>query len=43
MVKVCVLGSGSKGNAVYINLGGYEILIDAGFTYKELNRRLGLI
>ncbi len=43
MVKVCVLGSGSKGNAVYVNLGGQEFLIDAGFTYKELSRRLGLI
>ncbi len=43
MVKVCVLGSGSKGNATYININGYEILLDAGFSYKELRKRLALI
>jgi phosphoribosyl 1,2-cyclic phosphodiesterase len=43
MIKLCVLGSGSKGNSVYINLDGHEILIDAGFSYKELGRRLELI
>lgn len=43
MIKLCVLGSGSKGNATYVEFDGYGILIDAGFSFKELKRRLGLI
>ncbi len=38
-----VLGSGSRGNAVYIESGETAILIDAGFSGKEIERRLGLI
>ncbi len=35
-----VLGSGSNGNALYIESGKTSILIDAGFSGKELARRL---
>lgn len=37
-----VLGSGSKGNALYIESGKTSILIDAGFSGKELTKRLVL-
>lgn len=39
-MKFSVLGSGSRGNAVYIESGSTGILIDAGFSGKELERRL---
>ena len=39
-LKITVLGSGSSGNAVLISLGNYGILIDAGFSRKELLKRL---
>ena len=35
-----VLGSGSKGNSVYIESGKTKILIDAGFSGKEIAARL---
>jgi phosphoribosyl 1,2-cyclic phosphodiesterase len=35
-----VLGSGSRGNSVYIESGKTGILIDAGFSGKELEKRL---
>jgi len=35
-----VLGSGSRGNSVYIESGKTGILLDAGFSGKELERRL---
>jgi len=38
-----VLGSGSKGNSVYIEEGRTAILIDNGFSGKELEQRLGAI
>jgi phosphoribosyl 1,2-cyclic phosphodiesterase len=37
---VCVLGSGSRGNAVYISDGTTSILVDAGFSAREIDRRL---
>ncbi len=39
-MKFSVLGSGSKGNSLYIESGATSILIDAGFSGKELTRRL---
>lgn len=39
-MKICVLGSGSKGNAVYVESGETRLLFDAGFSWKELKRRL---
>jgi len=37
-----VLGSGSRGNSLYIESGQTSILIDAGFSGKELARRLAV-
>ena len=42
-MRFCVLGSGSKGNATYIEAGNTRILIDAGFSGKEIERRLAAI
>jgi phosphoribosyl 1,2-cyclic phosphodiesterase len=39
-LAVCVLASGSKGNAVYISDGFTSILVDAGFSAIEIKRRL---
>lgn len=39
-LAVCVLASGSKGNAVYISDGTTAILVDAGFSAIEIKRRL---
>lgn len=43
MMRFCVLGSGSKGNATFIEAGATRILIDAGFSGKELEHRLSQI
>jgi phosphoribosyl 1,2-cyclic phosphodiesterase len=37
---VCVLGSGSRGNATYVSDGATAILIDAGFSAREIDRRM---
>jgi phosphoribosyl 1,2-cyclic phosphodiesterase len=37
---VCVLASGSKGNAIYVSDGNTSILVDAGFSGIEIERRL---
>ncbi len=39
-MRFSVLGSGSKGNSVYIESGTTAILIDAGFSGKEMAARL---
>jgi phosphoribosyl 1,2-cyclic phosphodiesterase len=39
----CVLGSGSKGNATYVRSGETALLIDAGFSGVEIERRLAAI
>ena len=39
-LSICMLASGSKGNAVYISDGNTSILIDAGLSGIELQRRL---
>jgi phosphoribosyl 1,2-cyclic phosphodiesterase len=39
-MKFCVLGSGSKGNATYLESGGTSLLIDAGMSGVELQKRL---
>lgn len=39
-MKVWVLGSGSEGNATLIECGDTRVLIDAGFSPRELARRL---
>ncbi len=39
-MRFSVLGSGSRGNSVYIESGATGILIDNGFSGKELEKRL---
>jgi phosphoribosyl 1,2-cyclic phosphodiesterase len=39
-LRVVVLGSGSGGNAVVVESGDHRILIDAGFSSRELSRRM---
>ena len=43
MMKVCVLGSGSEGNATLVFSDNAALLVDAGFSAKELEKRLSLI
>jgi phosphoribosyl 1,2-cyclic phosphodiesterase len=42
-LRVVVLGSGSGGNAVVIESGAHRILIDAGFSSRELTRRMASV
>jgi len=42
-MRICVLGSGSKGNSTYIETAKSKILIDAGLSKKELELRLSLL
>ncbi len=39
-ISVCVLASGSRGNAIYISDGETSILVDAGLSGKEIERRM---
>jgi phosphoribosyl 1,2-cyclic phosphodiesterase len=39
-MRFCVLGSGSKGNCTYVESHGVGLLIDAGFSGVEIERRL---
>lgn len=42
-MKFSVLGSGSKGNSVFVESGDTAVLIDAGFSGKEIAARLARI
>jgi phosphoribosyl 1,2-cyclic phosphodiesterase len=42
-LKISLLASGSKGNAVYIESGETRLLLDAGLSGVELIRRLAMI
>ena len=42
-MRFCVLGSGSKGNSTFIEAGSTRILIDAGFSGIEVERRLAAV
>ena len=42
-MKVATLASGSKGNSTYLESNEAKVLIDAGLTLKELEKRLRLI
>lgn len=42
-MQFSVLGSGSRGNSVFIESNHTSILIDAGFSGKETQRRLNLL
>jgi phosphoribosyl 1,2-cyclic phosphodiesterase len=39
-LSVCMLASGSKGNAIYVSDGETAILVDAGLSGKEIARRM---
>jgi len=38
-VRICLLGSGSKGNSMIIESRGVALLIDQGFSHKQLDKR----
>lgn len=42
-MKLCLLASGSKGNSVYMETGDTRILVDAGFSGREICKRLDSI
>lgn len=42
-LRVAVLGSGSGGNALVIESGGTRLLIDAGFSCREIEKRLAAV
>jgi phosphoribosyl 1,2-cyclic phosphodiesterase len=42
-LRVGVLGSGSGGNAVVVESGGKRILVDAGFSCRELIHRMAVL
>jgi phosphoribosyl 1,2-cyclic phosphodiesterase len=42
-MKLCMLGSGSNGNAVLLQAGNTRILIDAGFSTRVMSKRLASI
>jgi len=39
-LKLCMLASGSKGNAIYVSNGETSILLDAGLSGIEIERRM---
>ena len=41
-MRIAVLGSGSSGNSMVVESGGRRLLIDAGFSAKEVARRMAL-
>ncbi len=43
MLRLCVLGSGSAGNCIYVGSSTAGLLIDAGLSAKETLRRLEVI
>lgn len=42
MATLTILGSGSKGNAFVVEVDGALLLLDAGFSLKELERRMAV-
>jgi phosphoribosyl 1,2-cyclic phosphodiesterase len=42
-VKVTVLGSGSRGNSVLVESGEVRLLVDAGFSGRDMERRLAVV
>lgn len=41
-MRVTVLGSGSAGNATLVDSDGVSILVDAGFSGRDLENRIRL-
>ena len=42
-MKITILGSGSKGNSTYVEVGNTKLLIDVGFSYKSMKEKLDKI
>ena len=42
-MRVTVLGSGSRGNAILVEAGEARVLVDAGFSGKDLARRMAAV
>ncbi len=42
-MKICLLASGSKGNAILVESGQTRLLIDAGLSARELRKRLAAV
>jgi len=42
-MNVCCLGSGSAGNALVVEVEGTRVLVDAGFSARDLERRLDTV
>jgi phosphoribosyl 1,2-cyclic phosphodiesterase len=40
LMRTCVLGSGSRGNAVYVETPKIRVLVDCGFNLRETKARL---
>ncbi|MEJ2059768.1 MAG: MBL fold metallo-hydrolase [Gammaproteobacteria bacterium] len=43
MLRFASLGSGSKGNATLVESGGTRVLVDCGFSVREVERRLAVL
>jgi phosphoribosyl 1,2-cyclic phosphodiesterase len=41
MIRICLLGSGSSGNATLVSSGNTHVLIDCGLTARRIARQLG--
>ena len=42
-MRICCLGSGSSGNSVIVEAPGTRVLVDAGFSARDLEHRLGMV
>jgi len=42
-LRICVMGSGSRGNCTWIATERTRVLIDAGFGFKETSKRLAAV
>jgi phosphoribosyl 1,2-cyclic phosphodiesterase len=42
-LKVTLLGSGSRGNSILVECGDVRLLVDAGFSGRDLERRLAAV
>lgn len=43
MLQLCSLGSGSRGNGTLVRSGGVCVLVDCGFTFRQLEQRLAAV
>ena len=42
-LRVAVLGSGSAGNVLVVESGSHRLMVDAGFSCREIERRMSLL